>query len=179
MRVEDSALSESSDSKGGAIRTIIAIKALGGVLFLLIGLSAFALINKDVSDLAEGAADTLGVDPENQYLLQLLEWLTGVSPRQIVAIGLVTITYSALLMTMAWGLHLGRVWADWLTIGATGLFIPVELYETVWSFRLTYGVALTINVFVVWYLICRRIRSFSLERTRMRLPRDNSHSGHT
>lgn len=155
-------MSAPTASKDGALRTIIALKALGGVLFLLIGLGVFALINKDISDLAEGIADSLGVDPENHYLLQLLEWLTGISSRQIVVIGLVTILYSALLLTMAWGLHVGRVWADWLTIGATGLFIPIELYEVVWSVRLTYGVALAINVFVVWYLIRRRIRSSSL-----------------
>jgi uncharacterized membrane protein (DUF2068 family) len=150
---------EATASKDGALRTIIVLKALGGILFLLISLGVFALINKDISDLAEGVADSLGVDPENHYLLQLLGWLTGISPKQIVAIGFVTILYSALLLTMAWGLHLGRVWADWLTIGATGLFIPIELYEVIWSLRLTYGVALAINVFVVWYLIRRRIRS--------------------
>lgn len=148
-------------SKDGSLRFIIALKALGGVLFLLIGLGVFALINKDISDLAEGAADSLGIDPENHYLLRLLEWLTGISSKQIVAIGLVTILYSALLLTMAWGLYVGRIWADWLTIGATGLFIPVELYEVVWSLRLTYSIALAINVFVVWYLIRRRIRSSS------------------
>lgn len=153
---------ETTASKDGALRTIIALKALGGVLFLLIGLGVFALINKDISDLAEGVADSLGIESENHYLLQPLEWLTGISPKQIVAIGIVTILYSALLLTMAWGLHFGRVWADWLTIGATGLFIPMELYEVVWSLRLTYGVALAINVFVVWYLIRRRIRSSSL-----------------
>lgn len=153
---------ETTASKDGAMRTIIALKALGGVLFLLISLGVFTLINKDISDMAEGVADSLGVDPENHHLLQLLGWLTGISSKQIVAIGLVTILYSALLLTMAWGLHLGLVWADWLTIGATGLFIPIELYEVIWSFRLTYGVALAINVFVVWYLICRRIRASSL-----------------
>lgn len=150
---------EATASKDGALRIIIVLKALGGILFLLISLGVFALINKDISDLAEGVADSLGIDPENRYLLQLLGWLTGISSKQIVAIGLVTILYSALLLTMAWGLHLGLVWADWLTIGATGLFIPIELYEVIWSLRLTYGVALAINVFVVWYLIRRRIRS--------------------
>ncbi|MDE2058941.1 MAG: DUF2127 domain-containing protein [candidate division NC10 bacterium] len=144
------------------MRTIIVLKALGGVVFLLIGLGIFALVNKDISDLAGEVADSLGIDPENHYLLGLLEWLTGISPKQIVAIGLVTILYSALLLSMAWGLHLGRVWADWLTISGTGLFIPFELYEVVWSLRFTYSVAVAINVFIVWYLIRRRIRSSSL-----------------
>jgi len=162
VRVQGNAVLEPSISKDGALRAIIALKAVGGVLLLLIGLGVFAVVNKDIVDLAEEAADSLGVDPENHHLLRLIEWLTGISPKQIVVTGFVTILYSALLLTMAWGLHLGRVWADWLTIGATGLFIPVELYEVVRSLRLTYSIALAINVFVVWYLIRRRIRSSSL-----------------
>lgn len=151
-----------SMSKDGALRAIIALKAAGGVLFLLIGLGVIAVVNTDIVDLTEEAANSLGVDPENRHLLRVLEWLTGISPKQIVVTGFVTVLYSALLLTMAWGLHLGRVWADWLTIAGSGLFIPVELYETVRSLRPTYSIALAINVFIVWYLIRRRIRSSSL-----------------
>jgi uncharacterized membrane protein (DUF2068 family) len=161
-KVRDSVLSGPTVSKDGALRTIIAFKACGGVLFLLIGLGVFALVDSDIADLAEELADSLGVDPDNHHLLRVLEWLTGVSPKQIVVIGLVTLLYSALLLTMAWGLHVGRVWADWLTIGATGFFIPVELYEVVRSLRLTYSIVLALNVLVVWYLIRRRIRSSPL-----------------
>ncbi len=152
-------MSKPTVSKDGALRTIIALKAFGGVLSLLIGLGVFALINKDMSHVAGQLADSLGIDPENHTLLRLLEWLTGVSSKQIVTVGVMTLLYSALLLTMAWGLYVGRVWADWLTIGATGFFIPVELYKVVWSLRFTYVVALVINVFIVWYLIRRRIRS--------------------
>lgn len=161
-KARSSILSEPTISKDGALRTIIALKALGGVLFLLIGLGVFALVDSDIAVLAEDLADSLGVDSNNHYLLRLLEWLTGISPKQIIVIGFVTLLYSTLLLTMAWGLHLGRIWAEWLTIGATGLFIPVELYEVVRSLRLTYSVALAINIFIVWYLIRRRIRSLSL-----------------
>jgi uncharacterized membrane protein (DUF2068 family) len=141
------------------LRGIIAVKAFYGILFFVIGLGVFALINKDVSDLAEQAADSLGVDPENAHLVALLEWLTGVSPKQILAVGLGSILYSSLLLAMAWGLYLRQVWAEWLTIAATGLFIPVEIYEVVRSLRLTYFVVLLINATIVWYLLCRRTRS--------------------
>jgi uncharacterized membrane protein (DUF2068 family) len=160
-KARSSILSEPTVSKDGALRTIIALKALGGVLFLLIGLGVFTLVNSDIAVLAGELADSLGVDSDNHYLLRLLEWLIGISPKQVIAVGFVTLLYSTLLLTMAWGLHVGRVWADWLTIGATGLFIPIELYEVVWSLRLTYGVVLAINIFIVWYLIRRRIRSSS------------------
>ena len=42
------------------LRGIIAIKAFYGILFFVIGLGVFALINRDISDLAEKAvADVL------------------------------------------------------------------------------------------------------------------------
>lgn len=148
--------------KETGLRGIIAIKAFYGILFFVIGLGVFALINKDISDLADEAASTLGIDPENGYLLSLLEWLTGVSPKQIAAVGLGTILYSGLYLTMAWGLHLRRVWAEWLTIVATGLFIPIEIYEVVRSLRLTYFLVLVINASIVWYLLRRRIRSSAI-----------------
>lgn len=140
------------------LRGIIAIKAFYGILFFVIGLGVFALINKDISDLAEQAATSLGIDPENAYLLALLEWLTGVSPKQIVAVGFGTILYSVLYLTMAWGLHLRQAWAEWLTIVATGLFIPIEISEVVRSLRMTYVVVLIVNASIVWYLLRRRTR---------------------
>jgi len=155
-------LRESIASKETGLRAIIAIKAFYGILFLVVGLGVFALFNKDVSDLAEQAADSLGVDPENRYLLLVLEWLTGVSPKQIATVGLGTILYSSLLLTMAWGLYLRQVWAEWLTIAATGLFIPIEVYEVVRSLRLTYFLVLVINVSIVWYLFRRRTRSSAI-----------------
>ena len=136
------------------------------MLFFVIGLGVFALINKDISDLAEQAADSLGIDPENGNLIALLEWLTGVSPKQIVAVGFGTILYSGLLLTMAWGLHLRQVWAEWLTIVATGLFIPIEVYEVVRSWRVRYLLVLVINVCILWYLLRRRTRPSAIGQRR-------------
>ena len=140
------------------LRAIIAIKAFYGILFFVIGLGVFALINKDISDLADQATTSLGIDPENAYLLAVLEWLTGVSPKQLVAVGLGTILYSGLYLTMAFGLHLRQVWAEWLTIVATGLFIPFEIYEAIRTLRLSYFLVLVVNASIVWYLLRRRSR---------------------
>jgi len=147
--------------RDGGLRAIIALKGFYGVLFFLVGLGVFAIINKDVSDLAEQAADSLGINPDNRYLLLVLESLTGVSPKQLAAVGLGTIMYSGLLLTMAWGLHLRQAWAEWLTIAATAFFIPIEIYEVVRSPHLTYTLALVVNALIVWYLVRRRMRSSS------------------
>lgn len=169
---------EPTASRDGGLRAIVALKAFYGTLFFLVGLGVFALINNDVSDLAEQAADSLGIDPENRYLLLLLESFTGVSPKQIAAVGLGTILYSGLLLAMAWGLHLRRAWAEWLTIVATAFFIPIEIYEVVHSPHVTYGLALAVNTVIVWYLVRRRIRSASSSQQRLEasLSRDTTGS---
>jgi uncharacterized membrane protein (DUF2068 family) len=155
------------------LKGIIAIKAFYGIMFFLVGLGIFALINKDVSDLAEQAAGVVGIDPENGYLLALLEWLTGVSPKQIAAVGIGTILYSALLLTMAWGLHLRQGWAEWLTIVGTGVFIPVEIYEAIRSLRVSYFLVLLVNTAIVWYLTHRRIRAAAApQEVGMNVPSD-------
>lgn len=164
--------------RDGGLRAIIVLKAFYGILFFLVGLGVFALINKDVSDVAEQAADSLGIDPENRYLLLLLESLTGVSAKQIAAVGLGTILTSGLLLTMAWGLHLRQTWAEWLTIVATAFFIPIEIYEVVSSPHFTYALALAVNALIVWYLVRRRIRSTSSIQGRLEasLSRDTTSS---
>lgn len=164
--------------RDGGLRAIIVLKAFYGILFFLVSLGVFALVNKDVSDLAEQAADSLGIDPENRYLLLLLESLTGVSPKQIAAVGLGTILTSGLLLTIAWGLHLRQVWAEWLTIVATAFFIPIEIYEVVSSPHFTYALALAVNALIVWYLVRRRIRSSPSSQGRLEasLSRDTTGS---
>jgi uncharacterized membrane protein (DUF2068 family) len=153
-----------SGEREGGLRAIIALKAFYGVLFFLVGLGVFAMINRDLSDLAEQAAESLGIDPENRYLLLVLESLTGVSPKQVAAVGFGTMLYSGLLLAMAWGLYLRHAWAEWLTIIATGLFIPIEAYEVIRFPQLTYALALAVNVLIVWYLVRRRTRSASLHQ---------------
>ena len=171
-------MQEPTASRDAGLRAIIVLKAFYGILFFLVGLGVFALINKDLSDLAEQAADSLGIDPENRYLLRLLESLTGVSPKQIAAVGLGTILTSGLLLTMAWGLHLRRAWAEWLTIVATAFFIPIEIYEVVSSPHFTYALALVVNALIVWYLVRRRFRSSSSSQGRLEasLSRDTTGS---
>lgn len=146
------------------LRSIIAIKAFYGVLFFVVGLGIFALINGDISGLAEEAAGWMGIDPENDYLLALLEWLTGVSPKQLAAVGTGIMLYAGLYLTMAWGLHLRQVWAEWLTIVATGLFIPLEIYEVFRSLRPTYVLILVVNASIVWYLLRRRVCASDISR---------------
>ena len=51
------------------------------------------------------------------------------------------------------GLWFGRRWAEYLTVIATGLLIPLEIYELARKFTTPRVVALIVNVAIVIYLI--------------------------
>ena len=53
------------------------------------------------------------------------------------------------------GLWLGRRWAEYLTVIATGSLIPFEIYEMVRKLSPPRLIALILNVAVVIYLIYR------------------------
>jgi uncharacterized membrane protein (DUF2068 family) len=60
-----------------------------------------------------------------------------------------------LQLTEGIGLWLEKRWAEFLTVIATSLLIPVEIYEIYEKFTWLRIVALGVNLFVVWYLSTR------------------------
>jgi uncharacterized membrane protein (DUF2068 family) len=51
------------------------------------------------------------------------------------------------------GLALGERWAEWLTVVATGLLIPIEIYEVLFHFSVLKLLVLIGNVLIVAYLV--------------------------
>jgi uncharacterized membrane protein (DUF2068 family) len=52
----------------------------------------------------------------------------------------------------AYGLHKRLRWAEWLTVFATGLLIPFEVYEVWRRFSLLGVAVLVLNIAIVIYL---------------------------
>ncbi len=105
-------------------------------------------------ELAHYAQDQLLLAADRSFITQLLfkalEWI-GFFPHQtLLAIGLVG--YALLEGTEGVGLAMRRRWAEYLTVVATGLLIPYEVYELVHRPTLFKFGALLLNVAVVAYL---------------------------
>lgn len=131
---------------------IALFKLAKGTLLLLVGVGALKLMHKDVAALVEHWADVLHVDPGNKYFHALIERLGILTDRHLLQIGLGTFFYSALLYTEGVGLYLEKRWAEFLTIIATSVFIPIEIYELIRHLTWTRLGVLTVNVAIVLYL---------------------------
>ena len=89
-----------------------------------------------------------------RLLLRLLVYVGAITHISVLAIG--AIIYASLEATEGVGLAFRRRWAEYLTVIATGVLIPYELYEVVRHPTLFKVGALLLNVAVVGYLGYRK-----------------------
>jgi uncharacterized membrane protein (DUF2068 family) len=106
---------------------------------------------------AEYAQDQLNLSAGHGIivlLLRLLVYVGNFSHVNVVAIA--AIAYALLEGTEGVGLAMRRRWAEYLTVIATGLLIPYELYEVIRHVTLFKVGALLLNLAVVGYLAYRK-----------------------
>jgi uncharacterized membrane protein (DUF2068 family) len=77
-----------------------------------------------------------------------------VSDAQLWALAALAATYAAVRFAEAYGLWLGRRWAEWLAALSSGIYVPVEIYELSRSVTAIKLGALILNACVVAYM-CR------------------------
>jgi len=134
------------------LRFIIVEKAFIGVLVFTLSIGVLGLINKDVVVIGRQIAATLNLDTDNAYITLALEKLGLVNNKIIVGLSMGGFAYALLNLAEAYGLHRRLRWAEWLTVAATGLLIPFELYEVWHRFTPDRVGVLLLNVAIVIYL---------------------------
>lgn len=137
------------------VRLIGAFKLLKGLLLAALGVGVLRLLHGDVGEAIAAWIATLHVDPENRYVTALLEKISGADERTLRKLSAGTFVYAALLLTEGIGLLRLRRWAEYLTVIATGLLVPLEIYELVRKFTIVRVTVLVVNVAIVVYLIWR------------------------
>lgn len=135
-------------------------KLFEGVLLVAAGFGALKLLHRDVGAIAMHWVHVLKLDPDNHYIHSFLVKVFHVTPKQLKELSAGTFIYAALRLVEGVGLVLRKVWAEYLVVIATGIFIPVEIYELVRRFTpLRLGLLLA-NVAIVVYLISGLRRGF-------------------
>ena len=134
------------------IRIIAGAKIFKGIVFSFLTLGVFDLAHRDVSALAIHLVHLLRISPENRYVELLLEKIGLIDPPQIRRIGEFSGLYAAVELVEGLGLWLGAVWAEFVVVTSTGIFIPEEclsLFRHFTWFRLS---VLVINTAILAYV---------------------------
>jgi uncharacterized membrane protein (DUF2068 family) len=134
------------------LRVIAIERCLRGLLLLAAGVYLLFHLNTDFGRLAERIIRSVEVDPRQHLLHRLVTRLHSLRARELRIAGIAALGYGGLELVEGVGLWLDQLWAEYLTVIATTLLIPFELYElarhpTVWK-----AGGILINVLIVIYL---------------------------
>ena len=143
------------------LRLIAVERSLRGVLFIAAGTYLLFHLSTDFGHAAERVIRSVDIDPRQHFFHRIVVRLHGLHAHELRIAGIAAISFGTLELVEGVGLWLDQLWAEYLTLIATSLFIPFELYElavrpTVWKVG---GIA--INMLIVLYLaraLQRRLR---------------------
>ena len=157
-------MSQDTGRNGFGLRLIGGFKLLSGFLLIALGVGLFRHAGADPAVEAEHVIAALKLDPGNRYIHLAIAKVSGIKPSQLRTIGVGTFLYSLVYLVEGVGLLLRKHWAEYFTVLATGLFIPVEVYEVARKpTALRLGV-LAVNLAIVGYLIAQLLGSKQDER---------------
>ncbi|MDH4226326.1 MAG: DUF2127 domain-containing protein [Deltaproteobacteria bacterium] len=144
------------ERKARFLKFIIAYKTIMGSLELIIFFGLLKLVDKDLKIAATTFAKYLNLDIENQYIRLLIENIAQVEHNTMIGLSISVFLFSAFNLVEAWGLHLRRKWAEWLTVASTGAMIPFEIYTIYDKVTVVRIIVLALNCAIVYYLATRK-----------------------
>src|SRR2546428_13629266 len=134
------------------LRLIAVERSLRGVLLLAAGIYLLFHLSADFGRLAGRVMRSVELDPRQHFLHRLVERLHRLRGGELRIVGAVAIGYGVLELVEGVGLWLDQLWAEYLTVVATSLLIPFELYEFAIHPSLWKVGGILVNVLIVLYL---------------------------
>jgi uncharacterized membrane protein (DUF2068 family) len=97
-----------------------------GVLLLAAGAYLVTHLGSDLGRLADRAMRALELDPRRPFLHRIIGKLHRLHAGTVLVTGLAALGYGLLEVVEGVGLWLDRLWAEYLTVIATSLLIPLS-----------------------------------------------------
>jgi uncharacterized membrane protein (DUF2068 family) len=152
-------------------RIIGLFKLASGLLFFAVGIGLFRYLDKDLRETVHHVISLMRLDPDNRYIHQAINWISGLDHKQLRAIQAGTFIYAILHILEGTGLLLKKRWAGFLTVIITGSLIPLEGYELFEKYNHVKLAVLVVNVGIVIYLIWKLWQETSDEARLVAEPR--------
>jgi uncharacterized membrane protein (DUF2068 family) len=147
---------------------IAVFKFVKAVTLVAAGFGAFGLLNPRIARATEGWLERLALGHGQGLVGRLagraIPALDAAGPHRLELLGVGALVYAAVFLVEGVGLIRGRRWAEYLTIGVTISFLPIEVVELVRKASAPRAITLVLNVAVVVYLVWR-LRAERHERT--------------
>jgi uncharacterized membrane protein (DUF2068 family) len=134
------------------LRLIIIEKAFLALLALVLSAGILTLGNTEIQEWIVYVSKIFNLDADNRFIILLMNFLTDAQASTLVGVSVVGFFYAGLNFVEAYGLAKRYRWAEYLTVAATGLFIPFEIYKVLDELTPLRLWALVINILIVIFL---------------------------
>jgi uncharacterized membrane protein (DUF2068 family) len=138
---------------GGRFIWLIALeRSLRGLILIAAGIYLIAKAGANFGDIANHIARRLELDPRRPFIRHLVAKLGRLRNHEVKLFGAAAIAYGVLELVEGGGLFYRKRWAEWLTVVATSLLIPLEVYELVRRPSMLKAIGIAVNIAIVVYL---------------------------
>ena len=132
---------------------LIAIERIArGLLLIAAGVYLLFHLDTDFGRLSERVIRAIELDPRKPFLHNIVAYLHHLHASEIRVAAIIALGYGVLELVEGTGLWLDQLWAEYLTVIATSLLIPFELYEFVHRPSVWKAGGIVVNVAIVAYL---------------------------
>ena len=141
-----------ADGRARFLGLIAIERFLRGLLLVAAGVYLLANAGADFGSIANHIARAIELDPRRHFIKELIAKAGALKRHEVRLFGAGALAYGVLELVEGVGLFYRQRWAEWLTVIATSLLIPVELYEVVRHASWLKAGGIAVNVVVVLYL---------------------------
>ena len=147
------------------VRAVALFEAAKGTLVLLTGFGALSLIHHDAQRIAEQLVGHLHLNPAKHYPRIFIDTAANLTDTRLWRLAALAAMYGLIRFVEAYGLWLGRRWAEWFAAVSGGIYIPFEIYELLQRATWLAIGALVVNVLIVGLMIHTLLRVQSVDRS--------------
>jgi uncharacterized membrane protein (DUF2068 family) len=146
------------------LRLIALERTVRAVLLLAAGAYLVTHLGSDLGKLADRLMRDVELDPRRPFLHRIIVKLHRLHASTVLITGIAALGYGMLELVEGVGLWLDQLWAEYVTVIATSLLIPLEVYELVRKPSVLKAGGIVVNVLIVAYLISTLRRRLARER---------------
>jgi uncharacterized membrane protein (DUF2068 family) len=135
------------------LRAVASFEFFKGIFVTVMGLSALALVHKDVWLIAESLLALFHISTDRRSAQWFLDFADSITDARLWAAASVAFVYAMLRFTEAYGLWKERTWAEWVAFVSGGMLLPFEVRELFRGLTLLRCAVLVGNLAVVFYML--------------------------
>ncbi len=141
------------NSPHSGLALIALYKLLKALLLLLAGAGFLRLADIEIDTFLSPLMEALQLSHHLRVIHALLLKVEVLQHQSVLMMGLVSLSYAALLFVEGFGLWMEVSWAAYMTVITTSLLLPGEFHAVTRDVSLTGLTVLVVNLIIVGYLV--------------------------